>query len=144
MKNILTRLKSLLLVLSFLIVLAPSCGKIWGEYFPIYYNISNNTDSQIKVVYSYNYVSQSQVTDSVMMLETGEKKSLCVMLIRGDESVNPEYSDTLSRVKTLLIYMNDTVLSAKNYRLTEYWEFSELEDYKAELKLTVNTEDFDL
>lgn len=145
-----TKGKWQILVPLILIVITTSCVKPNDPQYPIYYKVQNNTNSSIKIIYnglvmpgSYSN-SAIQVADSIIVIESGNEKSLFVNLYSRYAKVNPETGDTLESMRTLRIYINDTILSNKNYLLTKYWEYVEPNNYKAELKLSVYTDDFNL
>jgi hypothetical protein len=123
--------------------------KPYDPQFPVYYNVINNTNSKITVIFnglvnprSYDGIDGIQVQDSVIMIEPGNEQSLFVTLYSSYEKTNPETGDTLKGMHTLRIYMNDTILSNKNFLLTKYWEYFESNKKKADLKLIVKTNDF--
>jgi len=147
MENFLAKINLQIIVLSCLIVFITSCVKRYDPQFPVYYKIKNNTSSTIKVVFNdlvnpvYGRYS-SKVPDSVIMIGSGDDKALFVSLFSFYYKTNPETSDTLLGMKTLRIYVNDTILSKTYFLLTRYWEYVEPNNNKAELTLTVNTNDF--
>jgi uncharacterized membrane protein len=149
MSNILIKINLLLVVSGCLIILITSCVKPYDPQFPVYYNVINNTNSKITVIFnglvnprSYDGIDGIQVQDSVIMIEPGNEQSLFVTLYSSYEKTNPETGDTLKGMHTLRIYMNDTILSNKNFLLTKYWEYFESNKKKADLKLIVKTNDF--
>ena len=148
MNNILAKINLQIVVLVCLIVLTTSCVKPYDPQFPIYYNVMNNTNSRITVIFNGLVYPKSygnygiQVPDSVIIIEPGNKQSLFVLLYSSYNKTNPETGDTLKGMHTLRIYKYDTILSNKNFLLTKYWEYFEPNKNKAELNLIVNTNDF--
>jgi hypothetical protein len=126
-----------------MMILSPSCRKTFEQHYPISYNVKNNADSKITVVYTFeNYYNGGQIPDSIINIEIGKKKTMFVSLYSYYDRSNPEKLDTLHILKTINIFKNDTVKSKMNYRLTKYWEYSIINDAKGELNLVVTSEDF--
>lgn len=148
MNNILAKINLQILVSVCLAVLTTSCVKPHDPQFPMYYNVKNNTNSRIMVIFNdlvnpVNGSYSSQVPDSVIMIEPGDEKSLFVSLFSLYNKTNPETGVILKGMQTLRIYKNDTILSNKNFLLTRYWDYYEPNKDKAEFDLIVNTNDFD-
>jgi hypothetical protein len=87
------------LPLSLLIFFLTSCLKEYTPQFPVYYNVENNTNNQIKVIFNdlvnpyYYHPDSILVTDSVVFINQNEKKTLFVTLYRGYDRGNPELND---------------------------------------------------
>ena len=148
MEDIKAKINFKIVVSLCLLVLIASCLKPFDPSFPIYYNVKNNTNARIMVI--FNGLDNPaiygepgiQVPDSVILIESGDEKSLFVTLYSSYDKTNPETGTTLKSMHTLRIYKNDTILSNKNFLLTKYWEYYEPNRNKAELNLLVNTNDF--
>jgi hypothetical protein len=134
----------------FLIFLATSCIKSYVPQYPVYYNVENLTGSNIKIIFNglvrTQYMSNygKEISDSVSIIGPGEKYPLCVAIHTKSDKENPETSDTLRAIQILRIYINDSILSNKNFRLTKFWHFYRPNDNEAELDLIVTSNDFDL
>ena len=130
------------------LILAPSCGKISGSDTPVFYSITNNTDSKIKVIYSPSYHmvdyagKSNQRIDTVFIIESSDKSSLLTTIVTYPNEFDPLPGDTIPYFKMLRIYRQDTIQSSKNWRLAEYWEYSPGNGEKGEFTLNVNPGDF--
>jgi len=136
------------LILTIPILLITSCIKQYDPQFAVYYNVQNNTDSGIKVIYnglcrpSDYYYGGQKVPDSVILIRPGEKSMIYVVLLSGTNKGNHEIADTLKTVHTFQIFRQDTIPANKNFRSTQYWNYTQDDDTKAEMLLTVNRDDF--
>jgi hypothetical protein len=122
-----------------------SCSKS-GDYIPYNYNVLNNTGGHLKVEvngFIGTYGFPVNISDSVVRLLPGEEKTICVLLSSEPGCANPEAGyDSLHAIQTIHIFLDDTVLSNKNYRLTKYWQFKKIDNHEGELDLQVADQDF--
>lgn len=132
----------LLTAFSVLLIFIVSCQKA-QTYIPVYYNITNNTETKIIVYYNIAITHNGgQVYDSIFIIQSGNKTTLLVSLNHQYYNAgNPETDDTLTRITDIRIYNNDSTESNKNFRLTKYWEYSEMTS-KSNLDLNVKPGDF--
>lgn len=130
---------SMILILS-LFSFITSCQKL-QSYIPVYYNISNETDSKLTVLYNYVPHNGGQEYDTIVRIETGQKRTLLVLLNSHYNLGNPETEDTLTRITLIRVYNDDSTESKKNYRLTKHWKFTE-EPSKSDFDLNINRDDF--
>ena len=142
MKNKSNSILSSFTALSVLFILLVSCQKT-QYYIPVYYNITNNTNSKIYVYYNVKITHYGgQSNDSIFLVQSGSKSTILVLLNRQNyNSGNPETEDTLTKITDIRIYNSDSIVSYKNFCLTKYWEYSEMTS-KSDLDLNVNPEDF--
>lgn len=141
MKNKPISILSLFTVFSILLVFIISCQKT-QSYIPVYYNITNNTDSKIIVYYNAAIGHYTNPYDSIINIQSGNKTTLLVSLnYQYYNPGNPEKEDTLTVITSLKIYNNDSIESIKNFHLTKYWNYSEMSS-KSDLDLYVNPNDF--
>lgn len=120
-----------------------SCKKRLEPHFPVYYNIENKADFDIRVVYTFNNpIGPGPLPDSVIHIQAGRTRTLFVSMYKQYNRSNPEKADTLKSIKTVFIFRNDSIASKKNYRLTQYWEYSLVNESEGELKLSVSPDDF--
>jgi hypothetical protein len=120
------------------------------DVYPVHYNVNNNSDYQIKVVFndllniSGDLTQYTKVQDSVIFIEPGKQKTLFVALWTIYKSTSPEHDTLLWCMKTLRIYRNDSVLAATNFLLTKYWNFSRDAKSSYNFSLSVDSSDFGL
>jgi len=118
-----------------------SCQKMLGTYIPVYYNISNETDNKLTVLYNLSYNNNGQEYDTIINIAQGQKKTLFVLLNDYQNIGKPETEDTLTWIYAIRVYSNDSIESKKNYRLTKYWRYKEYST-KGDFDLNINPEDF--
>lgn len=110
-------------------------------YIPVYYNISNETDYRLTVLYNYVPHNGGQEYDTIIRIAKGQKRTLLVQLNSYHNLGNPETEDTLTRISSIHIYNNDSVESQTNFQLTKYWTYKEY-PCKSDLDLKINPVDF--
>jgi len=131
----------LLTAFSTLLLLIVSCQKS-QSYIPVYYNITNNTDSKIIVYYNVAIGHYSAPYDTIINILSGNKTTILASLnYQYYNPGNPETEDSLTEITYIKIYNNDSIESNKNFHLTKYWKYSE-KISKSDLDLNVNPDDF--
>lgn len=131
-----------------LMLVSASCVKNVEEVYPVSYNVANNSDFRIKVVFNdlldiSGYMTfYTKVNDSIIVIEAGEQKTLFVALWSLYKGQDPEHDTVLRCMKTLRIYRNDSNRSATNFLLTRYWVFSKASNSKYDFNVSVATSDF--
>lgn len=134
--------------ITILMMVACSCVKNVEDVYPVSYNVTNNSDYQIKVIFNdllkiSGYMTYyTRVKDSVIVIEPGKQKTLFVALWYLYNGQNPEHDTILRCMKTLRVYRSDTVQSTTNFLLTKYWVFSRAPRASFDYSLSVSTSDF--
>ena len=145
MKDRINKVLTLAFLVFVSIILHESCAKHYQPDYIIYYNITNETDSQIRVYYSIRFThNAAPVIDSIAEITPGGYQTLLVSLHLRTNNFQgyPETMDTIYRITGIEIFKDDTIKSTKNYRLTKYWDYSELDDDRAVYNLEVKPGDF--
>lgn len=142
MKNKLRLLSATGLILLLMLLLWTSCAKRLLPYFPVFYNVINNTESKITISYkaSFVYPLPDNQYDSIFTFEPGGKKTLIVNAINKYKG-NPEDGDSLVYLYQIKIYNQDSIESNKDFKMTKYWIYTE-GSTSADLDLIVNPDDF--
>lgn len=140
--------KYLLLVILIIgiILVSTSCFKVQLRY-PVYYNVINNTDENITIVFSlHNYEPFlnifPEVLDTIVVISPHQRQSLFVKMYKSLDEPFIEPTDTLSFLDALRIYNYDSIPSNKNFIEKKYWDFTQLPDEKAEYVLNVDENTF--
>jgi hypothetical protein len=132
-------------ILVFILVnMTISCNK--GGYDANYYNILNNTNSNIKVIFKkshyYSYSNSDITNDSIVSIIPGQKTTILVEVF-DPENTNVNTSVSITGLASISIYKNDSVFSLNNYLLKKYWnESSSKNKQSSELILTISDSDF--
>jgi hypothetical protein len=124
------------------VIIMVSCD----TYNPVDYNVVNNTDIEIKVIFNqWDYNEGMYIkNDTTVKIEPKKKKNLFVREIIGSSVWNPEYgNDTIWAINKLEIYKDDTVLINRNFRLMEYWRYKNISRHHSELNLTIDNDDIE-
>jgi hypothetical protein len=127
-----------------LVYLTTSCNK--GGYDANYYNVLNNTNSNIKVIFKksqyYSYSNSDITNDSTVSIIPGQKTTILVEVFDPDNT-NINTSISITGLASIKIYKNDSVFSLNNYLLKKYWNKSSAKNKQSsELKLTISDSDF--
>ncbi|MFZ4522967.1 MAG: hypothetical protein ACOYNC_14755 [Bacteroidales bacterium] len=123
-----------------------SCVKFSGaDEGILYYHLSNQSDSRIKVVcyglwHSKHYSSSAD--DSIFFFNPGEERDLSVVYNVYNWKTEPENKDTLQGIRVLEIFKHDTISAKPNYLLRKYWIFSKPDEFKHVYSLTITNESF--
>lgn len=129
-----------------LLFLLLSCAKGTQEFYPVDYNVMNNSDSRIKVIFNGIHGTYGPVVtfDSIVFINPSKEFKLIVLCELSQNGIkNPEEdNDSLYAISTLRIYKYDSIISATNFKLTQYWNYHKISNRHAELNLEVTNADF--
>jgi hypothetical protein len=141
--------KACFLVCNFLLLLllSLSCAKGTQRFYPVDYNVINNSGSRIKVVFNGilgTYGPYVSIDDSIVFIDPSKEFKLIVLCELSQNGVNnpEEDNDSLYAISTLRIYKYDSIISATNFKLTQYWNYHKISNQHAELNLEVTDSDF--
>ncbi|MBU3928874.1 MAG: hypothetical protein KKB74_13800 [Bacteroidetes bacterium] len=118
-----------------------SCKKMPWTFRPVYYNISNETDDGLTVLYNYIPHNGGQEYDTIIRIEKRQKRTLLVKMNLSNKLGNPETEDKLKQISSIHIYNSDSIESQTDFMLTKYWTYIEYLT-KSDLDLSINPEDF--
>ena len=147
MKNLLSKIRILILIFPIIAVGLSSCIKNDQNITDttLYYSVINHSDSRIKVVF-YNFWDNERESttsnDSIVYYDPGEKRNLLVVYNSSSWNGEPENLDTLKGIHVLKIFKNDTIPAQKNYLLRKYWVYSKTNKYKSEISLEITNDSF--
>jgi hypothetical protein len=147
MKHLFMRCRVVAVICISVVIAASSCIKRSQNRsdYPLYYTITNNSGTRIKVIFNGlwgSYTNHNTPHDTIVYFDAGEKRPLFITVFSDGWNGDPENTEMLKGIKTLLIYKYDTIPVQKNYLLRKYWVYSETNSYKSEISLEITNDSF--
>lgn len=136
----------LFIITTGILILSVSCFKS-RTGFPVYYNVINNTDREITIVFKLityfpNRIIFPEVMDSIININSQQRQSLFVKLYDDLDETSIYNADTFYFLDTLMVYINDTIPANKNFKQKKYWDYIQLNNSKAEYNLKIDNNTF--